>query len=276
MKGTLGLLGFSVVLLASPCAQADDWDAYNQWWLKHYYYFDPKAFTSIACDVDSSELDDGAANLLASHPALKAEPTLYKVSVDNAGHIQVSDPILQLDAVNPSAAVEVPLVKEMVQSKYQLLAESIDRDIQAVVGNYTPPDRRDEVIEKFVLTEDGAALTRSEPQNHGLSTITVHGPDFSSQTIQNVTIGGTAMHAQGVVNAHYDLVDGKYLLASQDQDAMQQAAGTQSRLVVKMTVDYQMVSGIRFPKTAEFKDGPGSDFFGRDDRVEFMDCKVTK
>jgi hypothetical protein len=85
------------------------------------------------------------------------------------------------------------------------------------------------------------------------------------------------VHAQGVVTLHYDVVDGKYLLASQHEDVMEQAAGQQLHLLVKMSVDYQLVSGIRFPKTAAWTHEPGSDAYGTSDNaVEFKDCKLTK
>jgi len=276
MKGMRAFLVISVLLLSSPCVNADDWDAYNQWWLSHYYSFDPKAFTNISCEVSSSLVDEGTAALLASHPSVKAGTALYEVSVDNAGTIHISDPALQLVAVDPSRAATVPLVAEMVQSKYQLLAATIDRDIKGILDNYTPPDRKNAVIEKFVLDEDGAVVTRRDIDVDSISTATIHGADLSAQSTQSATFGGQVVHAQGVVTMHFEMADGKYVPVSEEEDVIQQSGVTKLHLVVKTTIDYQYLSGIRFPKTADFTDERGSDLNGTENRVEFKNCKVTK
>ena len=266
----------AAVVLLAPAAHADDWDAYSQWWLNRYYSLDPKAFTSISCDVSNSLLDYETTALLTTHPAVKAEKAVYKASVDNAGHIQISDPKLELTPATPSGTVEVPLVKEMIQAKYQVLAETNGRDIKGVISDVIAPDRKDDVIDKFVLDKDGATIVRRDLDEGVYATITVRGTDFSAQTTQNTIIGGMIAKAQGTEKIHFEMQDGKYVPVSSEQDAMQQLGQTQLHLLVKSTIDYQFISGIRFPKTAEFEQEPGSTAYGYDETIEFKDCKVTK
>lgn len=266
----------AAVVLLAPAAYADDWDAYNQWWMNRYYSFDPTAFTSISCDVSNSLLDDETTALLAAHPAVKAGKAIYKTSVDNAGHIQISDPTLELAPATPSASVEVPLVKEMVEAKYRVLAETNGHDIKAIIDNFTPPDRKNTTIDKFVLDKDGSVVTRRDLDDGAISTVTVRGADLSAQTAQHTTIAGMPAKVQGTVKVHFEMVDGKYIPISNEQDVMQEIGPTRMHLLVKETIDYQFISGIRFPKTAEFDQEPGSTAYGYDETIEFKDCKVTK
>jgi hypothetical protein len=270
------LAAISVLLLLSPAAKADNWDTYAQWWNSHYYELDPKAFTNITCQADSSLLDEGLAELLAGHPSVVAAKELYTVSVSNTGDVQVTDPLLQLKPVTASAQVEVPLIQEMLQEKFATLAAGTDLDMKIVVQLYTPPDRKTEVIQEISIGPDATTMTKKELDMDSTSKLTFRGADLTGETTQNVKIGENAIHAQGSAKAHYDTVDGKYLMASEVTDSIQTVGARQIHAINKTTIDYQLISGIRFPKTARWTGQPGSDTQGYDNTVEFQDCKVTK
>jgi hypothetical protein len=275
MIGVRCLLVGSVLLL-SPAPKADNWDTYAQWWSSHYYEYDSKAFTSISCRVDSSLLDDGVAGLLAGHASVVAAKELYTVSVSNTGDVEVSDPPLQLRPVTPSAEVEVPLIQEMLQSRFTQLSAGTDHDIKAVVQNFTPPSRKSELIQAITIGPVSTVVTKKSLDADNTSKVTFRGADYFGESTQSMKFSADTLHAQIAARAHFDMVDGKYLLASEEDDSMQSLGARRIHAITRMSVEYQIISGIRFPKTATWSNEPGSDIQGYDEILEFEDCKVTK
>jgi hypothetical protein len=251
-------------------ADADAWNDYLHF-SKNYYSFNLNSFKSITCHIDEPLIAQRLNQYFAEQLHIKAAAALtaYIVTIANTGDITFTDPVMRVLSADPKRPVG-PGYDSLAQTYFKALMPFPDHQFKGAIGEYLPPDKTKMTIDAISTKGDKTQISGHTSDGavwHGVFS----GAEAEGTDIEDVKLGDQVMHVTGTMKNHYQLVDGKYLLRSKEEDSV--ANGVKGNVDISIT--YQVVAGITLPKTF-IAQSRGESGVESTDTIELEDCIVRK